>query len=59
MPRTAAKVSHLNLLHQGKSEKGRRVLNVVRQMDKDGFGNCAVAGINRLPFYLGCMLALN
>jgi succinate dehydrogenase / fumarate reductase iron-sulfur subunit len=38
----AAKVSHLNLLPQGKAEKDRRVLNMVRQMDKEGFGNCTV-----------------
>jgi succinate dehydrogenase / fumarate reductase iron-sulfur subunit len=40
----AAKVSHLNLLPQGKAEKDRRVLNMVRQMDKEGFGNCTVTG---------------
>jgi len=38
----AAKVSHLNLLPQGKVEKDRRVLNMVRQMDAEGFGNCTV-----------------
>ncbi|HXP62222.1 MAG TPA: succinate dehydrogenase/fumarate reductase iron-sulfur subunit [Dongiaceae bacterium] len=40
----AAKVSHLNLLPQGKAEKDRRVLNMVRQMDAEGFGNCTVTG---------------
>lgn len=40
----AAKVSHLNLLPQGKVEKDRRVLNMVRQMDAEGFGNCTVTG---------------
>jgi succinate dehydrogenase / fumarate reductase iron-sulfur subunit len=40
----AAKVSHLNLLPQGKAEKDRRVLNMVKQMDKEGFGNCTVTG---------------
>ncbi|HSU55083.1 MAG TPA: succinate dehydrogenase/fumarate reductase iron-sulfur subunit [Candidatus Dormibacteraeota bacterium] len=40
----AAKVSHLNLLPQGKAEKARRVLNMVRQMDAEGFGNCTVTG---------------
>jgi succinate dehydrogenase / fumarate reductase, iron-sulfur subunit len=40
----AAKVSHLNLLPQGKAEKNRRVLNMVRQMDAEGFGNCTVTG---------------
>ncbi len=37
----AAKVSHLNRLPQGKAEKDRRVLAMVRQMDKEGFGNCS------------------
>lgn len=40
----AAKVSHLNLLPQGKPEKDRRVLNMVRQMDAEGFGACTVTG---------------
>ncbi len=40
----AAKASHLNLLPQGKAEKERRVLNMVRQMDIEGFGNCSVTG---------------
>ena len=40
----AAKVSHLNLLPQGKAEKDRRVLNMVRQMDSEGFGSCTVTG---------------
>jgi len=40
----AAKVSHLNLLPQGKAEKDLRVLNMVQQMDKEGFGNCTVTG---------------
>jgi len=35
-----AKVSHLALLPQGKPEAARRVLNMVRQMDQLGFGNC-------------------
>ena len=38
----AAKVSHLNLLPQGKAEKDHRVSNMVRQMDAEGFGNCTV-----------------
>ena len=38
----AAKVSHLNLLPQGKAEKDHRVGNMVRQMDAKGFGNCTV-----------------
>jgi len=40
----AAKVSHLNLLPQGKAEMDRRVLNMVTQMDAEGFGNCTVTG---------------
>jgi len=40
----AAKVSHLNLLPQGKAEKDRRVLRLVSQMDAEGFGNCTVTG---------------
>jgi succinate dehydrogenase / fumarate reductase iron-sulfur subunit len=37
----AAKVSHLSLLPQGQPEKKRRVLNMVNQMDKEGFGRCS------------------
>ncbi|KPL90449.1 succinate dehydrogenase/fumarate reductase iron-sulfur subunit [Herpetosiphon geysericola] len=37
---TAAKVSHLNLLPQGEPEKDQRVINMVAQMDAEGFGNC-------------------
>jgi succinate dehydrogenase / fumarate reductase iron-sulfur subunit len=37
----SAKVNHLNLLPQGKPEKNRRVLAMVRQMDEEGFGNCS------------------
>jgi len=40
----SAKASHLNLLPQGKPEKDRRVSNMVRQMDAEGFGNCTVTG---------------
>ena len=40
----AAKVSHLNLLPQGKAEKDRRALNMVKQMDAEGFGACTVTG---------------
>ena len=40
----AAKVSHINLLPQGKAEKDQRVLQMVRQMDNEGFGNCTVTG---------------
>lgn len=37
---TSAKAAHLNLLPQGKPEKNKRVLAMVRQMDALGFGNC-------------------
>jgi succinate dehydrogenase / fumarate reductase iron-sulfur subunit len=40
----AAKVSHLNLLPQGKAEKDKRALAMVTQMDAEGFGNCTVTG---------------
>jgi succinate dehydrogenase / fumarate reductase iron-sulfur subunit len=40
----AAKVSHLNILPQGKPEKFRRVLAMVEKMDAEGFGNCTVTG---------------
>jgi succinate dehydrogenase / fumarate reductase iron-sulfur subunit len=40
----AAKVSHLNLLPQGKPEKDRRVAKMVTQMDAEGFGACTVTG---------------
>ena len=38
---TSAKVSHLALLPQGKVEHNRRVINMVHQMDKEGFGFCS------------------
>lgn len=40
----SAKVSHLGLLPQGKVEKDRRVANMVKKMDEEGFGNCTVTG---------------
>lgn len=40
----AAKVSHLNFLPQGQAEKDIRALNMVEQMDKEGFGACTVTG---------------
>lgn len=36
----SAKVSHLALLPQGQVEAKDRVLNMVAQMDAEGFGNC-------------------
>jgi succinate dehydrogenase / fumarate reductase iron-sulfur subunit len=40
----AAKVSHLGLVPQGQPERNRRVLRMVEQMDKEGFGSCTVTG---------------
>ena len=37
---TSAKVSHLSLIPQGQQERGDRVLNMVAQMDDEGFGSC-------------------
>jgi succinate dehydrogenase / fumarate reductase, iron-sulfur subunit len=39
-----AKISHLSLTPQGKVEENRRVLNMVAQMDAEGFGNCTNIG---------------
>ncbi len=36
----AAKVSHLAALPQGKVERKQRVVDMVKAMDKEGFGNC-------------------
>jgi succinate dehydrogenase / fumarate reductase iron-sulfur subunit len=36
-----AKVTHFASLPQGQPERERRVLAMVRQMDKEGFGNCS------------------
>ena len=36
----AAKVSHLALLPQGGPERKTRVLDMIAQMDKEGFGSC-------------------
>ena len=38
---TAAKISHLRHLPQGKQEQDRRALSMVKQMDAEGFGNCS------------------
>src|SRR2546423_11479353 len=37
---TAAKISHLSFLPQGRPERDRRGLKMVRAMDAQGFGNC-------------------
>jgi len=41
---TGAKVAHMNSLPQGQPEKDRRVLDMVRQMDDEGFGGCTNIG---------------
>ncbi|RAJ08529.1 succinate dehydrogenase / fumarate reductase iron-sulfur subunit [Chitinophaga skermanii] len=38
---TAAKITHLALLPQGKYESQKRVLNMVNTMDEQGFGHCS------------------
>jgi len=40
----SAKVSHLALLPQGHPERKSRVINMVAQMDKEGFGACTNTG---------------
>jgi succinate dehydrogenase / fumarate reductase iron-sulfur subunit len=40
----SAKVSQYALLPQGQVEAATRVLNMVRQMDEEGFGNCTNTG---------------
>jgi succinate dehydrogenase / fumarate reductase iron-sulfur subunit len=37
---TGAKISHLALLPQGRPEAAKRALLMVREMDRQGFGNC-------------------
>jgi succinate dehydrogenase / fumarate reductase iron-sulfur subunit len=41
---TAAKVSHLALLPQGQPERYQRVVNMVDQQDREGFGGCTNIG---------------
>lgn len=41
---TAAKLSHLALLPQGKVERTRRARRMVEQMDIEGFGHCSNLG---------------
>jgi len=40
----AAKVAQYSYLPQGQVERKERVLNMVEQMDKEGFGNCTNTG---------------
>tara|TARA_B110000014_G_C20125596_1_gene599272 strand:- start:915 stop:1655 length:741 start_codon:yes stop_codon:yes gene_type:complete len=39
-----AKVTHLALLPQGKTERSNRALNMVNKMDDEGFGGCTNTG---------------
>lgn len=41
---TSAKVNHLGALPQGAPERETRVLDMVAQMDAEGFGGCTLAG---------------
>jgi len=41
---TSAKINHLEKLPQGKIEHNRRVKNMIKQMDKEGFGKCSNVG---------------
>jgi succinate dehydrogenase / fumarate reductase, iron-sulfur subunit len=41
---TSAKVAHLSLLPQGEPERKTRVINMIAQMDKEGFGACTNTG---------------
>ncbi|GIW22772.1 MAG: succinate dehydrogenase [Candidatus Sericytochromatia bacterium] len=41
---TAAKISQLSLLPQGHPERYRRVIRMVEQMEKEGFGDCSNHG---------------
>lgn len=41
---TAAKVTHLHMLPQGQPENLPRVVNMLNQMDEEGFGSCTNIG---------------
>jgi succinate dehydrogenase / fumarate reductase, iron-sulfur subunit len=41
---TSAKINHLNVLPQGAPERETRVLDMVGQMDEEGFGGCTLTG---------------
>lgn len=53
----AAKVSQYALLPQGRVEATQRVLNMVRQMDEEGFGNCTNTGACEVECPKGISLA--
>ncbi len=52
----SAKVSQFSLLPQGKIEAKERVLNMVRQMDLEGFGNCTNTGACEVQCPVGISL---
>ena len=59
----AAKVSQYAYLPQGQVERKQRVLNMVEQMDKEGFGNCTNTGACEIECpksisieYIACLL---
>ena len=41
---TSAKVTHLGLMPQGQPERNDRVVNMVAQQDREGFGGCTNIG---------------
>ncbi|MGO3690732.1 MAG: succinate dehydrogenase/fumarate reductase iron-sulfur subunit [Psychroflexus halocasei] len=53
---TSAKVSQYALLPQGEIEATERVLNMVHQMDNEGFGNCTNTGACELECPKGISL---
>ncbi|MBP3222496.1 MAG: succinate dehydrogenase/fumarate reductase iron-sulfur subunit [Actinomycetaceae bacterium] len=59
---TSAKVAHLGLMPQGKVEKKDRVVNMLAQLDEEGFGGCTNTGAcasvcpKEIPFELISML---
>ena len=40
----SAKISHLALLPQGRVERAQRVISMIEQADREGFGNCSNEG---------------
>jgi succinate dehydrogenase / fumarate reductase iron-sulfur subunit len=42
---TGAKIAHLVLLPQGQPERERRVMGLVEQMEREGFGACSNVGV--------------
>ena len=49
----SAKVAQLSLLPQGKAEASQRVLNMVAQMDEEGFGSCTNTGACEVECHKG------